>query len=105
MSCEPLLQTLFVQAHKTPQCLRGVGAPADKYLDISVGDFPDRGEFGKGHPGWGRENCLTFFYSVGSVAHPDNFLGKVNGLKHSHHGATSFKRYISNDRVLYDCLL
>ncbi len=26
--------------------------------------IPVQGEFGKWHPGWGRENPLTFFYSV-----------------------------------------
>ncbi len=51
--------------------MRGVGAPVDKYVDISVSDFPDQGEFGKWHPGRGLEICLTFFYNVGSVAHPD----------------------------------
>ncbi len=63
----------------------GGGGPPDKYLDISVSDFHDQGEFGKLHPGWGRENCLTFSYSVGSVAHSDNFLGKAKGLKRSLH--------------------
>jgi len=47
VSCESLLETLFVKADITPQCVRGVGAPVAKYLDISVSDFPDQGEFGK----------------------------------------------------------
>ena len=29
--------------------------------------LPVQGEFGRWHPGWGREYCKTFFYSAGSV--------------------------------------
>ncbi len=78
MSCEPLLQTLFVKADITPQRVRGVGAPAYKYLDISVSDFPDQGEFGKCMTSrLGTGKLFNLFYSVGSVAHPDKFQGKA----------------------------
>jgi hypothetical protein len=47
--------------------------------------IPAQGEFGQGHPGWGRENRKPYFYSVWAifVANPTRSV-KLIKISHAH---------------------